>query len=106
MSGLLLYDLGEPTWDLAYSNGARYADYINGGLRLLQAESQGSESVVILEQNNPFSYALLRKPGRAASPSWPLGTVSRGGTNRPSSGFLAARPGHGPKTQPHGTPPV
>ena len=64
MSGLLLYDLGGPSYDLAYSNGARYADYINSGLRLLQAESQASESVALLEQSNPFSYALLREPGR------------------------------------------
>jgi len=33
-------------------------------LRLLQAESKASESVATLEQYNPFSYALLRKPGR------------------------------------------
>ena len=64
MNGLLLYNLGDETFDLAYSNGARYTRYINSGLRLLEAESKVSESVTILEQNNPFSYALLRRPGR------------------------------------------
>jgi hypothetical protein len=64
MSGLLLYDLGDSEFDLAYSNGARYADCINSGLRLIEAESDASESVAMLEQYNPFSYALLRSPGR------------------------------------------
>lgn len=62
MSGLLLYDLDDPGHPLANSNGSRYTEAVNEGIRLLQARSDPSESVATLEQLNPFSYALLRKP--------------------------------------------
>ncbi|MFB3776800.1 MAG: hypothetical protein ACE141_04290 [Bryobacteraceae bacterium] len=64
MRGLLLYDLPDPSHPLANSNGNRYVDVVNSGIRLLQAQSSPGESVITLEQYNPFSYALLRKPGR------------------------------------------
>jgi hypothetical protein len=64
MRGLLLYDLPDPSHPLANSNGNRYVDLVNDGIRLLQARSSPDESVITLEQYNPFSYALLRKPGR------------------------------------------
>jgi len=63
MRGLLLYDLPDPSHPLAGSNGTRYTDLINNGIELLQAKSSAGESVITLEQYNPFSYALLRKPG-------------------------------------------
>jgi len=64
MSGLLLYDLGDAGYPLANSNGTRYTEAVNEGIRLLQARSGPRESVVTLEQIDPFSYALLRKPAR------------------------------------------
>ncbi|HSW50640.1 MAG TPA: hypothetical protein VLH09_10720, partial [Bryobacteraceae bacterium] len=64
MRGLLLYDLPDPSHPLARSNGNLYVDVVNSGIRLLQAQSSADESVITLEQYNPFSYALLRKPGR------------------------------------------
>ncbi len=62
MSGLLLYDFEDPGHPLANSNGSRYTEAVNEGIRLLQARSDPRESVATLEQLNPFSYALLRKP--------------------------------------------
>jgi hypothetical protein len=62
LSGLWLYDLGDPAHPLAHTNGPRYVGHVNDGIRLLQARSAAGESVATLAQVNPFSFALLRRP--------------------------------------------
>jgi hypothetical protein len=62
LSGLLLYDLGGPTYPLAYTNGPRYVRVVNDGIRLLRAQSDRGESVATLAPVNPFSFGLLMPP--------------------------------------------
>jgi hypothetical protein len=52
-------------------NGHFYTAYLNDGIDLLKEHSTSRDVVASLSLNNPFSYALLRKPAHAGS-TWLL----------------------------------
>jgi hypothetical protein len=67
LANLLLYDLPEGTDADRRSNGRAYVTYVNSGIDLLQRVSRADETVFTLDAQNPFSYALLRRPAHGGS---------------------------------------
>ena len=49
------------------SNGPTYVTYVNDGVNLLNRASRMDETVFTLDVQNPFSYALLRRPAHGGS---------------------------------------
>ena len=67
LAGLLLYDMPDGTDADRRSNGPTYVTYVNDGVNLLNRASRMDETVFTLDVQNPFSYALLRRPAHGGS---------------------------------------
>ncbi|TSK09038.1 MAG: hypothetical protein FPO08_07000 [Geobacter sp.] len=60
LSPLLMYD---DKWE-PNSNGKRYVEYINSGIRILLAQSRPSDKVLTMDMMNPFPYSMGRSAPR------------------------------------------
>jgi hypothetical protein len=60
LKSLLLYD----GHDDRQSNGAAFTTYVNEGVALLERETRPQETILTMDQANPFPYALGRRPPR------------------------------------------
>ncbi|MGD0787950.1 MAG: hypothetical protein ABR898_08185 [Terracidiphilus sp.] len=68
MERLKFYDLGGDASDFSYDNGHLFVAIVDDGLALLEKSSTPEESVVTLGFEDPFAYALRRKPALGGSP--------------------------------------
>jgi hypothetical protein len=68
MERLKFYDLGGDISDFSYDNGHLFVAIVDDGLTLLEKCSKPDESVVTLGHEDPFAYALRRKPALGGSP--------------------------------------
>lgn len=62
LAKLISYDVPDGTEADRRSNGRAYVTYINSGVDLLERNSLPNETISTLDVQNPFSYALLRRP--------------------------------------------
>jgi hypothetical protein len=83
MERLKFYDLEGDASDFSYDNGHRFVAIVDDGLALLKKSSTPEESVVTLGFEDPFAYALRRKPALGGSP-W-----LKPGDNFPKTHMLA-----------------
>jgi hypothetical protein len=67
LASLLLSDVSEGTDADRRSNGRAYVTYVNDGVDLIKSVSAPDETVFTLDVQNPFSYALLRRPAHGGS---------------------------------------
>jgi hypothetical protein len=84
MERLRFYDSGLDTYAYRFDEGPLVVGYVNDGLALLERWSTQDESVLVLGFNNPFAYALRRKPALGGS------TWLRPGDNIPKTHLLEA----------------